>query len=213
MAYTKTTWTDDVTSLGPTNLNHMEQGIYDAHQAIDNVYTKSETDSSAQVTSKINTALGSYYPKTDTYSKTETDTKFYSKTEVDAEFVPASNGVTKDMFFLLEDSVNAVNSGEIGANGYSLEVLNALGFEVESWRDFTVISVREGLTPNMVRIMPQYYTSMTGADVFPSVSIEDGYMYVNVYNGSSSAAEIFYSVLLMKTTDIPKYTEWEDESE
>ena len=31
MSYAKTTWVEKVTKVGPTNLNHIEQGIYDAH--------------------------------------------------------------------------------------------------------------------------------------------------------------------------------------
>lgn len=31
MTYVPTAWQEDVTALGPTNLNHMEQGIADAH--------------------------------------------------------------------------------------------------------------------------------------------------------------------------------------
>ena len=29
--YTKTNWQQDITALGPTNLNKIEQGIEDAH--------------------------------------------------------------------------------------------------------------------------------------------------------------------------------------
>ena len=34
MAYTKTTWVDDVTETNATNFNHIEQGIYDAHESL-----------------------------------------------------------------------------------------------------------------------------------------------------------------------------------
>lgn len=35
MSYTKTVWTNGATALSDTNLNHIEQGIYDAHEFID----------------------------------------------------------------------------------------------------------------------------------------------------------------------------------
>lgn len=35
MAYTPTNWEESTTSLGPTNLNHMEQGIKEAHDMLE----------------------------------------------------------------------------------------------------------------------------------------------------------------------------------
>lgn len=34
MSYTKTVWSNGVTALSDTNMNHIEQGIYDAHSGI-----------------------------------------------------------------------------------------------------------------------------------------------------------------------------------
>jgi hypothetical protein len=36
MAYTKTNWRNGEVALSDTNMNHMEQGIYDAHETISN---------------------------------------------------------------------------------------------------------------------------------------------------------------------------------
>lgn len=44
MSYTKTTWTNGATALSADNMNHIEGGIKDAHDALDNVYTKTEAD-------------------------------------------------------------------------------------------------------------------------------------------------------------------------
>lgn len=35
MAYTPTNWEESTTTLGPTNMNHIEQGIYEAHQKLE----------------------------------------------------------------------------------------------------------------------------------------------------------------------------------
>jgi hypothetical protein len=40
MAYTKTNWQDNVTPVSATNLNRIEQGIYDAHAYIDEDVSK-----------------------------------------------------------------------------------------------------------------------------------------------------------------------------
>lgn len=42
MAYTPTDWQNGETSLSARNMNHIEQGIKDAHDALANMYTKEE---------------------------------------------------------------------------------------------------------------------------------------------------------------------------
>lgn len=43
MAYTKLNWRNDEVALSDTNFNHMEQGIYDAHEAISTLQATLET--------------------------------------------------------------------------------------------------------------------------------------------------------------------------
>jgi hypothetical protein len=43
MAYTKTNWRNGEVALSDTNMNHMEQGIYDAHEAISTLQATLET--------------------------------------------------------------------------------------------------------------------------------------------------------------------------
>ena len=40
--YTKTPWSNGSTAVSANNMNHIEDGIYDAHEALENVYMKSE---------------------------------------------------------------------------------------------------------------------------------------------------------------------------
>ena len=53
MAYTKTVWVDNQSpDINATNLNHIEQGIYDAHTQVDTKITMPSGGSNGQLLAK-----------------------------------------------------------------------------------------------------------------------------------------------------------------
>lgn len=67
MSYTKTVWSNGATALSDTNMNHIEQGIYDAHVAIDAVVQTVATalfPVGSIYLSTVNTNPGTFFPNT-----------------------------------------------------------------------------------------------------------------------------------------------------
>lgn len=59
MSYTPTNWEESTTTLGPTNMNHIEQGIADAHEML-------EPTALAEALLNIFRPVGTYYETSDT---------------------------------------------------------------------------------------------------------------------------------------------------
>ena len=190
MAYTKINFVNDnPPAISAENLNHMEQGIYDAHEQ------------AATLDEKVN----------DRYTKEETDVRieaadiregnlFVIKGTVDLPAALPQGAVADVSLFPISTLISEFP--EIFPEG-------------STWADWEVISVRQTSTVHPQLTMnsaSRAYNDDGDIYVAPGVTGLDytGYLHISLFKESAVQA-VPFRIVLMKVSDLPTY-EFEPES-
>ena len=194
MAYNRHTWkNNEPPALSAGNLNQIEQGIVDAHEALEQVYTKDQTYNKNEI-----------YNKTETYSSDEV----YSKAE--------SKDLVEKKFAIWKGTEEYVGTGEITSvltldQARELFPGTYLTSNTKPLEDLQIIGIQYALNNNTSE--RGHFTRKTQRAVnnnlaYPYVEMEldvesQKYRYVaHFYRSGTGSGRLDFEILLMNTGGI-----------
>lgn len=180
MSYSRTTWSNGATALSAENMNNIEDGINEALDGFNNVYSKSEV-----------------YNKTETYSKTEVNTAI--ENVVDTE-IPKTVVITGSAENVATKTTSTVSINATALAGYGIDDLDE--WEVIAFSQaYSSATTRYFYTSNIISVAS---TSGTAYSPVPDISANIGStqsLALTVYNGTSTTKTINYRIVLMKVAE------------